>query len=432
MRIKSPVIFQLEATTFCNHKCIFCYNKKRRNVESETFTEPPLAVLKERIEILADAGILNLTITGGEPTLRNDIREIIEYASDIIPWVSLNTNGTYLERILDSPLPENVSLLISIRGTRRIHRIITGVNDFDKIIKNIRNAIHIGTKLTANFVPTRLNLKDLWNTACILKSVGVDTLYISRLIGNPDLQITRNDVTVMVKTLKNIERRLGFKVSLSTPYPICFLGDEIELNWIQGCACPWGTIYGGANVAGYVTPCPADGAATFLGNLHTRSLEDMWQRAGFLRQCIDSEKKKMCGSCELFEVCSHGCIAADHQNDPLMLTEEVKRLKKFSEKIKRLAVSIKHLKPSLSITTDPFLSRLEGDNFHLIFIPSVFCGLVNDITLDILRICQKNVTVRQLIELMEEKYYKINDESIRNMVLRLISMGIIKIVSKKT
>ena len=83
----------------CNQKCIFCYAAgqeyaKTRELSTEEW--------KKAIDILRDAGVPMVTFTGGEPTQRADLVELVDHAKWFV--TRLNTNGVNLTAELASEL----------------------------------------------------------------------------------------------------------------------------------------------------------------------------------------------------------------------------------------------------------------------------------------------------------------------------------------
>ena len=76
----------------CNEKCKFCYyiqTVKDRNTEKDLSTDE----VKRRIQYIHNQGIQTLEFTGGEPTIRNDLAELIAYAKSLgFQSISMITN----------------------------------------------------------------------------------------------------------------------------------------------------------------------------------------------------------------------------------------------------------------------------------------------------------------------------------------------------
>ena len=83
----------LEVTERCNLHCRFCFARGGEGIE-----EPPLDELKAAIrDIVRQCGQPLLQLSGGEPTLRDDLDELVRYAKEAgCSYVQLNTNGIRL------------------------------------------------------------------------------------------------------------------------------------------------------------------------------------------------------------------------------------------------------------------------------------------------------------------------------------------------
>jgi 7,8-dihydro-6-hydroxymethylpterin dimethyltransferase len=89
----------VEVTMRCDLRCPVCYASAGEGPGGEA-ADPPLTALAERLaKLRRDAGACNLQLSGGEPTLREDLPEIIALARPLgFGLVQLNTNGLRLGR----------------------------------------------------------------------------------------------------------------------------------------------------------------------------------------------------------------------------------------------------------------------------------------------------------------------------------------------
>ncbi len=110
----------IEVTTQCNQHCSFCFAHSSNAHQQPSF-EKDKDTLRFLIEISEDRPF-NIQLSGGEPTLRDDLPEIIYAAKQMgFPYVQLNTNGQrlaldeeYLKRLIESGLS---SVFLQFDGT---------------------------------------------------------------------------------------------------------------------------------------------------------------------------------------------------------------------------------------------------------------------------------------------------------------------------
>ena len=147
----------IEVTQCCNLNCRFCFANAGTELD-----EPSLDVIKGWYQnVLAASGPVNIQLSGGEPTLRNDLPEIVEMGRILgFNFIQLNTNGlrlaedpVYLSRLKDAGLS---SVFLQFDGTEDpIYQSIRGRKLLDLKIKAIeRCGKHgIGVVLVPTLIP---------------------------------------------------------------------------------------------------------------------------------------------------------------------------------------------------------------------------------------------------------------------------------------
>lgn len=164
----------------CNQKCINCYAKDEVKGKEE---EISTAEWKKIIDKLYQARIPQLTFTGGEPTLRSDLVELIDYSKWFV--TRLNTNGQLLTKELCDDLVE--ASLDAVQITfysykKEIHNLLVGVNGFDKTCEGIKNAIASGLIVSCNTPLCELNKDYLKTISFLHDNFGVRYFTCSGLI----------------------------------------------------------------------------------------------------------------------------------------------------------------------------------------------------------------------------------------------------------
>ena len=163
----------------CNQKCLHCYAANQPlGATAELDTDQWLAV----IEKCRSAGIPQLTFTGGEPTLRNDLVKLIQAAQWFV--TRLNTNGRMLTSALCKELKS--ASLDSVQITfysadAEIHNALVGVDGYTDTLGGIKNALAAGLNVSLNTPLCTLN-RDYLATVQLAHELGVRYLTCSGLI----------------------------------------------------------------------------------------------------------------------------------------------------------------------------------------------------------------------------------------------------------
>ncbi len=169
-----PVTLHLVTTLNCNHKCYFCtYGKTKDNLSegAQRNMEPELA--KRIVDEALHNGVKSIIFTGGgEPTVYRHLTEIMEYAKNRGLDISLNTNGNLLRGELAERIagvdPKYVRVSLNA-GSGEVQKLITGCDDFELVLNNIKNLIikrhELDSKfdLSVGYVVTAVNVNDIMN-----------------------------------------------------------------------------------------------------------------------------------------------------------------------------------------------------------------------------------------------------------------------------
>ncbi|WP_027338870.1 putative heme d1 biosynthesis radical SAM protein NirJ1 [Halonatronum saccharophilum] len=157
---RGPVVVW-NATRSCNLNCIHCYsNSKAKKYRDELNTEEA----KDFIDDLANFNVPVLLISGGEPLMRDDIFELIEYARSKGLRVTLSTNGTMItEEIAKRLKRSGISYVgISLDGIGEENDRFRGKEGaFDEALKGIRNCKLVDQKVGLRFTINRHNYESL-------------------------------------------------------------------------------------------------------------------------------------------------------------------------------------------------------------------------------------------------------------------------------
>jgi len=163
-RFARPVTnLRISLTQDCNFRCFFCHREGQRFLAKNEMTPEEI----ERIvRIASRLGIRKVKLTGGEPTVREDIIEIVRRIKPYVIDLSMTTNGSKLKE-LARPLARagldrvNVSLH-SLKP--EVYKRITGVDMLDVVLEGIEEAVKYLSPVKLNMTVMRgLNEDEIWD-----------------------------------------------------------------------------------------------------------------------------------------------------------------------------------------------------------------------------------------------------------------------------
>lgn len=264
----------------CNQKCLHCYAAGQPLSDTPELTT---AQWKEVLDRLRAANIPQVTFTGGEPTLRADLVELVDAAQWFV--TRLNTNGRLLTPELCAGLYE--ASLDSVQVTLysaegNIHNQLVGVNGFSDTVQGIRNAVAAGLIVSVNTPLCSLNTHYA-ETLRFAHSLGVRYATCSGLIPSGSAcgqesratALTPEQLTDILRQAVDTAEELGMELDFTSPG---WLDEEtlhaMGLHLVPSCgACL-------SNMAvtpdGKVVPCQSWLSDEPLGDLLHDDWADIW------------------------------------------------------------------------------------------------------------------------------------------------------------
>lgn len=264
----------------CNQKCLHCYAAGQPMGETpELSTEQ----WKTALALLRKANIPQVTFTGGEPTLRSDLVELVQAAAWFV--TRLNTNGRRLTpqlcaALYQASLDSVQVTLYSAEGN--IHNQLVGTNGFNDTVQGIRHAVAAGLIVSVNTPLCSLNTHYA-ETLRFVHSLGVRYVTCSGLIPSGSAcgqesratALTPEQLTDILRQAADTAEELGMELDFTSPG---WLDEEtlhaMGLHLVPSCgACL-------SNMAvtpdGKVVPCQSWLSDEPLGDLLHDDWADIW------------------------------------------------------------------------------------------------------------------------------------------------------------
>ncbi|MBI5248625.1 MAG: 12,18-didecarboxysiroheme deacetylase [Desulfomonile tiedjei] len=157
---KKPVVVW-NVTRRCNLKCVHCYSHSEdKNYGGELSNKEGKAL----IEDLSEFGSPVILFSGGEPLIRPDILELIQYAVQMGRRAVVSTNGTLITERVATKLQEiGLSYVgISLDGLENVHDAFRGFEGtFKRVMTAIKNCQSVGLKVGLRFTINKRNYQDI-------------------------------------------------------------------------------------------------------------------------------------------------------------------------------------------------------------------------------------------------------------------------------
>lgn len=264
----------------CNQKCIFCYAAGQEMGKTKELTTQQWRQVIDRLEA---ARVPMVTFTGGEPTQRADIAELVGYAKRMV--TRLNTNGINLTPELVGQL--KAAGLDSVQVTLyshdpAIHNALVGSTHHAETVQAIRNAVAAGLDISINTPLCRKNA-DYEKTLQFIHALGVRFVTVSGLIytgmagiTHLEYDLSAEELYSIVKTAKGFCNENEMEMDFTSPGLI-----EAERLEELGMHVPMcGACLSNMAIApdGTVVPCQSWlGADASLGNILQDPFKKIWE-----------------------------------------------------------------------------------------------------------------------------------------------------------
>jgi radical SAM protein with 4Fe4S-binding SPASM domain len=311
-----PVLSEIAVTYRCNLACRFCYAGCGCRKDNDSLTLPTGRV-KEVLRIIREeAEVPSVSFTGGEPTLREDLPELIRHAKQLGMWTNLITNGTLITAaraaVFKSAGLDSAQVSLEADNADLHDRIVQRTGAFCRSLDGLKNLKDAGIRVHTNTTISKLNLDNLPGILDLVKAQGFDKFSMnmlmpqgSALTGLNDLLVRYSEVGDLVLGVQRRARDLGLEFMWYSPTPICIFNPVIHGLGNKGCAACDGLLSIAPN--GDILPCSSYPRP--VGNLLALAgrFRKAWRQgefAFFQRKGFAQDK---CQACEYLAVCNGGC-----------------------------------------------------------------------------------------------------------------------------
>jgi radical SAM protein with 4Fe4S-binding SPASM domain len=297
LQTRRPEGMTFELTYGCNLRCVHCYNPTHRALPHELTTSEICALLNQ----IADLGVLTVTFTGGEPSVRPDIGDILRHARRQGLMIHVMTNATRMTPSFTHILREvGVSQIdVSIYGaTEAVYEQMTGIpGSYRQFRQGLLNLAAAALPVVVRMPVTTINCDEIRACRELVESLHMKFQYCLEIMTTTTGDRTPLQYRLAPDEKVRIDQDLLSHKWTPTPEDSC----SVNQSFIE-CACGQSrfaiTPYGEMNL------CTAFPIPRY--NLRTGSLKEGWE---ILKHTVDQAQpnhRYECPTCEVRPHCRQG------------------------------------------------------------------------------------------------------------------------------
>jgi radical SAM protein with 4Fe4S-binding SPASM domain len=317
-----PILAVWEITLACDLACRHCGSRAGRARHDELDTDECL----DLVDQLADLGVFEVTLIGGEAYLRDDWCDIVRKiaARGMSPLLTTGGRGMTRERAVQAAAAGLASASVSLDGLAATHDRLRGVaGSHAAALAALVELSAAGVKVSVNTQINRLSLHELDGVLDQVIASGAHswqiqlTVAMGRAADEPELLLQPYDLLELFPRLGALAERCraadvllwpGNNVGYFGPFETALRGTLPRGHMVSCGAGKWGI---GIEADGTIKGCPSLATATWAGgNVREHRLRDIWERAAPLGHNRERGVESLwgyCRSCYYAEECLGGC-----------------------------------------------------------------------------------------------------------------------------
>ncbi len=308
--LDAPICLTWELTYACNLACIHCLSSSGRRDPRELSTDECKAVIDE----LARLQVFYVNIGGGEPTIRSDFFEIVDYAVDNGVGVKFSTNGSRIDAAAATRLSgsDYIDVQISLDGAdRETNDAVRGAGSWDTAITAMNHLRAAGFgQFKISVVMTRHNIPQLDAFEALAAEYGAE-LRLTRLRPSGRGADTWDELHPT-----NAQQRELYNWIITRPKVLT--GDSFFHLSALGESLPGLNLCGAGRIVCLIDPVGEVYACPFVlhdefkaGSVRdTGGFTTVWRESDLFTSLREPQSPGACGSCGSYDACQGGCMAA--------------------------------------------------------------------------------------------------------------------------
>jgi radical SAM protein with 4Fe4S-binding SPASM domain len=322
-RPTAPYRLDLALTYRCNNDCAHCYNVQHPSLTSLSLAgkqaggtgplELSTSDWKRVLDKAWELGIPHIIFTGGEPTLRADLPELVAHAEKNGQITGLNTNARrlsdmrYVDQLVAAGL-DHVQVTVESHDPE-IHDLMVGSRGaFPQTLKGLKNVLTSALYVMTNTTMLRTNAHTLPDTLDFLADTGVPTVGLNALIHSGrgsvvGTGLAESELAPLLEVARRVTGARGQRLIWYTPTRYCNF-DPLSLDLgVKGCTAALYNMC--VEPDGRVLPCQS--YYHQLGNLLNDAWDSIWNHALAVGLRERQALPEKCTGCALLAECGGGC-----------------------------------------------------------------------------------------------------------------------------
>ena len=322
-----PLYAVWEITLACDLACRHCGSRAGRARPDELSTAECL----DMVDQMADLGVTEVSLIGGEAYLRDDFFEIVRHVRRRGMLANMTSGGrgitAELARACAAAGLQNVS--ISVDGMEETHDRLRGVaGSWRSALDAITHLRAAGVPVSSNTQINRLSMPELPHVLDAIAARGIHswqiqlTVAMGRAVDEPDVLLQPYDLLDLFPLLAELSERCvergvrlwpGNNIGYFGPHESALRG-TLPRGHMASCGAGRATL--GIEADGTIKGCPSLPTADWAGgNIRDTTLRDVWERAEPLRYTRDRTVEDLwgyCRTCYYADECRAGCTWTSH------------------------------------------------------------------------------------------------------------------------
>ena len=331
--ISTPRTVDIEITSNCNLHCSYCYYF---GSDGESYSDLPTEEWLQFFRELGECGVMYVTLAGGEPFIRQDLRGLLAGLVDNRMRFSLLSNGGLIDDSIAAFIASTGrcdQVQVSLDGScSEVHDVCRGAGSFDAAVAGIRilqkHGVSVGIRLTLHSG----NVDDIEEASeFILNSLALPSFSVNSAAYLGSCRMNQTDIAL---SIDDRERAMRFLIAARSKYPGRIQAQAGPLAdadaWrrmeaarlseathssiggrLTGCGCVFDRM--AVRSDGVMIPCILLPHLA-LGRINSDSLRDVWQNADAMkamreRQSVSLDTLAYCADCPYIPYCTGNCPA---------------------------------------------------------------------------------------------------------------------------